>query len=43
MDERIHEIKIIVVGEANVGKTSLIKKYCWNKYEEIQVVLVYHI
>jgi len=27
-------IKIIIVGNKQVGKTSFINKYCYNKYEE---------
>ena len=34
MDDVEKEIKIIIVGESFVGKTSLITKYCWNKFED---------
>jgi small GTP-binding protein len=33
MDEP-NQLKIIVVGESSVGKTSLIKKFCWNHFDE---------
>ena len=35
MDENL--LKIIVVGESNTGKTTLIRKYCCNTFDELTV------
>lgn len=29
------QLKIIFVGEANVGKTNIIKRFCYNEYSRI--------
>jgi len=34
MDKRIAVVKIVVVGNANAGKTSLIKRYCFDTFSK---------
>ena len=32
--EKLYEIKIVLLGEEAVGKSSLVNKFCYNKFEE---------
>ena len=32
MNQEIRDIKIIIVGDSGVGKSSIIEKYCYNKF-----------
>ena len=35
---KLYEIKVIILGDAGVGKTSLFQKYCENKYEDKYII-----
>jgi small GTP-binding protein len=39
MDDSLF-IKIIVIGDQSVGKTSLLNQYCYNKFEPIMPATV---
>jgi len=32
MNQEIRDIKIIIVGDSGVGKSSIIEKFCYNKF-----------
>ena len=35
------KIKIVLLGDQNVGKTSIIERYINNKFDDSQTVLIY--
>ena len=40
-NNNLNSIKIILLGDTGVGKTSIIKGYCDNKYEENPLSTLY--
>ena len=32
--ERLHEIKVVLLGDPSVGKSSLMKRFCLDRFEE---------
>ena len=40
IEDEYNKIKIMLIGDSNVGKTSLLKKYCENEFSNIYITTV---